>query len=226
MSTTFGELKTRVSTVLQDPNQRTFTEALVEELVLDGLTEVGRIAPEQFTEDLTPVANQRVYALRSDDFGGDAVPEIEVARVEVWDASVEPEEFKATVVPAATQPLAGDTGWYSWGGELTLPTRTVRGLSGYEDAYVVRVWGYSPYVPPAADEDVIAVSTEVEQAIIWYTRMAALELLMASRDLFTQWQTRSGNTDISMVQLMNQKSVAEAMWQRKSRAITRLRSAY
>ena len=64
----------------------------------------------------------------------------------------------------------------------------------------------------------------VEQAMLWFIRVEAIELLLGSRDLFTQWQTRSGNTDITVAQLMNQKVNAEQAWQRRSRAITRLRS--
>ncbi|MBA3583454.1 MAG: hypothetical protein H0W36_02805, partial [Gemmatimonadetes bacterium] len=213
MSTTYAELKTRVATVLQDPNARTFTDGLIEELILSALTEVGRIAPEQFTEDIDLVANQLTYAVRSAAFGGLAVPEVEVMRVEVWDASVAPERFLGRILPASQQPIGGiDSGWYMWGGELTIPTRVASGLIGYELTRLIRVWGYSPYVLPVADADVIAISKEVEQAAIWFCRLEAIDLLLASRDLFTQWQTRSGNTDMSPAALMNQRSIAEQAW--------------
>lgn len=224
MSITYGALKTRIATVLQDPNARTFTDGLIEELILSALIELGRIAPEQFTEDLTPVANQLTYAVRSAAFSAVAVPEIEVKRVEVWDGSVAPEAFVSRVNPASRELGGQDSGWYVWGGELTLPTRVVAGLVGYESQYIIRLWGYSPYVLPVADADVIAISSEVEQAAIWFCRLEAIELLLASRDLFTQWQTRSGNTDMSPAALMNQKSIAEQAWARRSRAISRLRS--
>lgn len=225
MSLTLGELKTRVATVLQDPNGRTFTDLLVEELITSALVEVGRIAPDQFVEDLTPVANQLNYAIRYDDFLGDAIPEIEVMRVEVWDASQSPEAFVSKVLPAAHETSGGqDSGWYVWNGQLTLPTRTVLGLVGFEADYVIRVWGYSPYVLPVDDADVIGISRDVEQAAIWFCRLEAIDLLLASRDLFTQWQTRSGNSDISPAGLMNQRSIAEQAWSRRSKAIQRLRS--
>jgi len=225
VSTTFGALKTRVATVLQDPNARTFTAGLVSELITSALIEVGRIAPEQFTEDLTPVANQSTYAVRSAAFSAVAVPEIEVMRVEVWDASLSPEVFVSRIPPASREyGMAGDSGWYVWGGELTLPSRIVKGLTDYVSLYVIRLWGYSPYVMPAVDADVISISSEVEQAVIWYCRLEAIDLLLASRDLFTQWQTRSGNTDMSPAALMNQRSIAEQAWSRRSRAISRLRS--
>jgi len=224
MSTTYGTLKARVANVLQDPSAHTFTATMVNELIQSALIEVGRIAPEQFTEDLTPVANQIKYAVRSADFLAVAVPEIEVMRVEVWDASQSPDQFIMRVNPAGREWGGQDSGWYVWGGELYLPTRVVIGLVGHETEYVVRVWGYSPYVLPGDDADVIAISSDVEQALIWYIRLEAIDMLLASRDLFTQWQTRSGNTDLTPAGLMNQRSLAAQEWRSRSRALTRLRS--
>ncbi len=224
MSITYAALKTRVGTVLQDPDQKTFTAAMVEELIQSALTEVGRIAPEQFSEDLTPVENQFSYALRTDAFESVAVPEIEVMRVEVWDASQAADRFIAAVVPASGLVSYHDAGWVQWAGELTLPSRTVRGLVGHEDDYVIRVWGYSPYVPPVTDDDVIATSGEATQALLDYVKYEALGQLLASRDLFTQWQTRSGNTDLSYAGLMNQRAQAGEEWRKKSNRIARLRS--
>ena len=309
MGTTFGELKTRVSTVLQDPSLRTFTEALVEELIQDALVEVGRFAPEEYTEDIDPVVGQLSYQLRyapedvdvtgesdtdlltsvdhgltagtrikftaltggtglslnttyyvissglTDDdfkiattFSGsavnftsdvtatstfrrigteDAIPEIELVRVEIWDPTETPDRLVAAVQPASRQPRGfGDQGWYVWNGILTLPVRTASALDEYVEEYVIRVWGYSPYLPPVSDADVISASNEVIQAMLWYIRLAAIDMLLASRDLFTQWQTRSGNTDMSPAALMNQRSIAEAAWNRRSRSLSRLRSDY
>lgn len=307
MSTTFGELKNRVSITLQDPDRVVFTAPLVEELIQSALVEVGRLAPEQFSEDLTPVDYQTEYQPRADAFSavqltsitgeadtelftltghglndgtavtfasltggtglsttttyyvieadddtfqlstsvggtaaafstdvtdatlqlvgsGVAVPEVEVMRVEVWDTSEDPERFIYRVNPAAHEPYGSDSGWTFWGGQLRLPSRVVNGLVGYDTTYVIRIWGYSPYVPPLSDNDVIGVSNEVAQAMLWHCRYEALEMLTASRDLYSQWQTRSGNTDTSLAGLNQQKSFAEQTWVRRSRAITRLRS--
>ena len=307
MSTTFGELKNRVSTVLSDPDHVVFTEPLVEELIQSALVEVGRIAPEQFVEDLTPVDYQTEYQPRADTFSavqvagitgeadtelftltnhgmndglavtfaslsggtglsttttyfvieaaddtfqlstsvggsaaafstdvtdatlqlvgsGTAVPELEVMRVEVWDTTQDPERFIYRIPPASYEYNSSDSGWSFWGGQLTLPGRVVNGLVGYDTSRVIRVWGYSPYVPPLADGDVVGVSHEVEQAMLWHCRYEALDMLTASRDLYTQWQTRPGNTDTSLAGLNQQKSFAEQTWVRRSRAITRLRS--
>jgi hypothetical protein len=225
VSVTLADLKIRVSRVLNDPDQKTFTSALVEELITAGLIEIGRIAPERFVEDIDFVAGQQAYPVRSVAFDAVAVDEIEVVRVEVWDFNTSPYTFRAVVPPASTEFTSSDSGWSFWGGYLYLPVRTMKAVSGLEDTYTLRVWGYSPYVLPDEDADVIGISKELEQAVIDFTRFEAINMLLASRDLFTQWQTRSGNTDISPAGLMNQWNVAEAQWRRKSRAIQRLRTA-
>jgi hypothetical protein len=225
VSTTYGALKTRISAVLLDPSGKTFdTATLIPELVSAGLVELGRIAPSRYTEDIDPVANQLNYMLGSSLFTA-AEPEIDVMRVEVWDPTTDPDTFIYAINPAgAENSLAGDTGWVAWDGVLTLPTRVVRGLQGYEDTYVVRVWGYAPYAMPTADEDVVPLSVQNEQAVVKFARVEGLELLLSSRDLFTQWQTRSGNSDITTASLNQQLSMARADWRQYSRAISRLRS--
>lgn len=215
---------TRVSDLLQDPNRQTFTLAMVGDLTYAALAEVGRLAPEQFTEDIPLVAGQLTYAVRSADFAAEAVPEIELVRVEIWDPTQTPDAFVASVPHAAEGEAVADTGWSMWGGELTLPTRVIKGVEGYENQYVIRVFGYSPYVAPVSTNDVIAVSKEIEQAMLDYCWLEALKMLLASRNLFTQWQTRTGNADMSPAGLMNEKNVANDEWRRKSRAIGRLRA--
>lgn len=224
MSITFGELKTRISTVLQDPSLRTFTDPMVEELVYAGLAQVGRMSPEQFVEDIDLVADQLSYTVRSDTFDAVAIPEIEIARVEVWDPTQSPDRFIKTVNPAATEFSSSDSGWAMWGGTLTLPTRLVQGLQGHENDYVLRVYGYAPYPKPVDDADVVAISFELEQALVDFAHLEALSQLIANRSLFSQWQTRSGNTDTSYAALLNNRNIARDEWRHQKRELTRLRS--
>lgn len=224
MTTTLGELKTRVANVLLDPNARTFTETMVEELISRGLVEVGRLVPEQFTEDIDPALNTGTYTPRITDFGA-AVPDIDIRRVEIWDASVAPEAFVSRIPPGAHQPVGGqDAGWVVWGGVLYIPSRFVSALDGYIGVYVIRVWGYSPYVMPDSDDDVIDIGAEAENALILYVHLEALRMLLNDRNLFTQWQTRSGNTDTSLAGLASEKNIAVSDWRTYSRSIARLRS--
>lgn len=225
MSTTFGELKTKVASALRDPDAKTFSEEDVKDFIQMGLVEVGRLAPEQFMEELTLTEDTMDYVLRSGAFNGEVVPEIEVVRVEVWNGDPTPPEQVCVVNPGALEPYnSSDVGYTVWGGSLYLPSWVHRVVDGHEADYVIRVFGYSPYVPPSADGDVMGVSQELVYAIITYAQVEGLQRLVNDRDLFTQWQTRAGNTDISPAGLMNSLNFAREDWRRKSRALTRLRS--
>lgn len=223
MSTTPAELKTRIAKVLLDPDGKTFTPDLLDELLFAGLIELGRLVPQQYTEDLDPVANQLSYTLGTG-LGFESSTDIEPMRVEVWDPTQEPDALIFEVNPAGREWSSADSGWSFWNGQLQLPTRVVRGLQGYESTYVIRVWGYAPYRLPLTEDEVLPTSPEVEQGIIKFSRVEGLDLLLSDRDLFTQWQTRSGNTDISPAGLTSQLSQARADWRQYSRAIQRLRA--
>lgn len=221
--TTFGTLKTRVSEEeLRDPNQKTFSGTTVGEMILAGLVEVGRIAPQRYQEDIAPVDGQLAYVLRSDEFLGIAQPEIELVRVEVWDTTTTPARFVTRCQPAAGEyENSSPVGWRVWGGKLEITNN----LESWLDPalHLVRVWGYSPYVLPDSDDDIIPVSQELERAVRDYCRVQALRRLNQERDLFTQWQTRSGNSDISPAGLMNQLAQAEDQWRRQEKHLFVLR---
>lgn len=225
MSITFANLKTEVAEAVRDPDGLTFDDAAQGRIVKAALAEVGRVMPEMFQEDITPVADTLEYVLRSDDFGGAAVPEIEVTKVEMWDGDETP-SIRYYSIPPGHSEYVNDTqaGWMVWGGRLYLPNWVHTLFDGQEGRFVIRVWGYSPYVEPTADGDIIPISTDAQWALVSYAQAEALQRLLAERDLFTQWQTRSGNTDISPAGLMNMLTGARDEWRRRSRALLRLRS--
>lgn len=225
MSATFAELKTSVSTTLRDPDGKTFDDSALGEIVNVALAEIGRIMPEMFQEDITPVADTLSYVLRSGEFGGVANPEIEVARVELWDGTTTPATRMSVIEPASSGIADSEAGWVNWGGTLYLPSWVDRVVDGAEDDHLIRVWGYSPYANLTADADVCSVSNDAKYALLAYARLEAIERLIADRNLFTQWQTRSGNTDISPAGLMNEANHVRDDWRRKSRNLLRLRSA-
>lgn len=221
---TLGTMKTLVARDLRDPSNKTFSATEVGDLILSGLTEVGRLAPERFQEDLTVVADTLRYQLRMDEFLNVAVPELEVVRVEVWDITDTPDKFLYRVRPAdAEYQTHSYAGWKLWGGFLELPNWIEESLTVGDHS--IRVWGYSPYPMPADDNAQLGVSNELEQAIRAYCRVEAAQRLLADRTLFTQWQTRANNSDVSPAALMNDLNIALEDWRRRSRAITVLREA-
>jgi len=310
-SITFSAFKTAVSAALRDPNNTTFDTAAVGTLIQAALAEVGRIAPEQFQEDIVPVADTLTYQLRqvgvtkalttpfgvastnvltstahglvagnavmfrfltggsglvvgttyyviaagltanafevSATLGGSAVdfttditagmfrqvgivpsepvPEIEVSRVELWKTTETP-NIRWWVIPPASAGYVADsqTGWSVWNGTLFLPNSVHTQFDGAETDFLLRVWGYSPYVQVSADADVVFVSDEVRLAMIAYCQAEAITRLLAERDLFAQWQAKANNSDVSPAALMGMLNLARDDWRRRSRALLRLRA--
>jgi len=225
MSATLLELRTAVRSAVRDPSPgKTFTDSAVTDMVNSGLAEVSLYAPEPYEEafSFNTLAND-TFTLRSVLFGG-ANADISLARVEVWSEEYEP-AHRLLTVPAASAGYDADSqsGWTVWGGVLLLPAYVWSAYAQDPNAYI-RVWGYSPYLQLASDSDVAAISPNLKWAVIAYARVEALEMLNADRDLFTQWQTRAGNSDISPAGLMNMLSMARQDWRRRSRAIQRLRT--
>lgn len=225
MSISLGALKTQVAAAIRDPNGKTFTPTIVVSLIQAALATLGRVAPEEFQEDLTPVANVNEYVLRSAAFS-EAIPEIEVKRVEVWDGSQVPDQLLAIVLSSAGQPDPhSQAGYTVWNGKLQLPRYVPLMCVGHEDAYLIRVWGYSPYAPPTDDNSTINISNELQWALDECVRVEVLTRLIGDRNLFTQWQTRMGNTDITPAALANELNMARDNWRKTAREISRLRAS-
>lgn len=221
--TTLAELRGLLADDLRDPDGKTFDSDDLDSMINSGLIEVGKIAPSRFQEDLDPVENQFEYTLRSDVFT-EAIPEIEVNRVELWDATTTPMSPVSSIQPASQEYLNySNVGWSLRDGVLELPYNTVTFIGSDFANYLIRVWGYSPYPLVSDGTDTIPVSGEREQAVRDYTMVLALKRLSMERDLFTQWQTRAGATDVSPASLMNMLSIAKADWKERARAITVLR---
>jgi hypothetical protein len=223
MSTTYGELQTKVSRAIQDPSNATFGVETVKDMILAAWAEIGRIAPQRFQENIDPIADTTTYQLRTLYFTG-AVDELEVQKVELWETTgIRPRAWKQ--VPALSEHPSGlsysQAGWFEWGGILTLPDRAVDLID--PDIHLIRVWGYSPWPPVVADLDVVPFGQEREQALILFCYVEALRRLIGNRTLFTQWQTRSNNTDVSMASLMSDFNMATEEWRRKAARIQVIR---
>lgn len=220
--TTYAELIEDVSRDLGDDDNQTFTEPMVRDFIRTGLTEVGRVAPRHFQEDVTAVEATLEYQLQADEFNDVLVPEIEVYLVEVWDGNFAPPMPVKHLSPRSREMTTSyESGWNIWGGVLELPRSDfMTWIAGREDARYIRVWGYSPYPPFGEDDgDTVPVSYELEQAIRLYAQIEGIRRLQSSRDLYTQWQTRSNNADVSPAGLANQFNILQEEWRRKAKAI-------
>jgi len=212
--TAYAALQTLVSRDLSDPDRNTFNVDAVKDFIQQGLAAVARVAPEQFQEDLDPVSGQTSYLLRDPLFDA-PVPEIRLVRVEVWTGT--PPSFRFKIKGKAGMPTRDSVaGWEVWNGSLEIPGY-IATMLGTDD--LIRVWGYSPYTPIVADEDIVPVSAELELAIRTFCRVEGLRRLTSSRVLFKQWQARSNNSDVTLGQLNSDLQVAEDEWRRLSRAL-------
>lgn len=212
--TTYLNLQGLVSADLSDPDQDTFDVDAVKAFIQQGLAAVARIAPDQFQEDLTPVTAATSYPLRLAEFGV-AVPEIRLVRVEVWRGT--PSRFAMKVKAKAGQPSRDSiSGWEVWGGQLEIPDWIADQIQTTD---IIRVWGYSPYVPIVNDADVVPVSAELELALRTFCTVEGLRRLTRSRVLFKQWQTNSNNTDVTLAGLNSDLQVAEDSWRKLSREL-------
>lgn len=147
-----------------------------------------------------------------------AVDSIEIRRVEVWSSDYDPAQ-KVGIISRARGD--SESGWDWWDGRLYIPYRWLGRLD--TTIHYLKVWGYAPYDKLVTATQVTDLSFELEQAVMEYVRLQALERLNNERDLFTQWQTRTGNTDVSPAGLMSQLAQARDQWRRTKRDILVLR---
>ena len=211
----YSDFRLAVSQDLADPDGLKFDFNAIVSFVKQGLAAVGRVAPDQFQEDLDPVAGQLVYPLRTAYFDK-PVPEVRLVRVEVWTGT--PLRFKFKIKAKAGQPARDSVaGWEVWNGSLEIPD-WIFDTSVNADTDTIRVWGYSPYPFPGSD-DVMPVSDELELAIRAFCRVEAMRMLVGSRTLFKQWQAKSNNTDVTLGQLNSDLAAAEDTWRRLARSL-------
>lgn len=223
--TTYLELQDKVARALQDPDNATFDVEAIKDMIASSYADIGRIAPQRFTEEITPVADTLEYQVRTAVFTNPN-DDIELMSVEVWDGTTTPATPWRQVEPQSSHATGlsySQAGWRMWGGMLMLPNRVVDYID--PDVHFIKVWGYSPWEDLVTDDDVVPFGRVHEEALVIRCHIEALRRLLGNRVLFTQWQTRSNNTDITPGALMNEKTQAEQEWRTLARAIQVLREA-
>lgn len=217
--TAYVDLQAKVSRDLSDPDRQTFTVDAIKDFIQQGMAELGRLAPQEFQEDIDPVADQLVYPLRSNVFSV-PVQEMQVIRVELWQGT--PARFLMKVIAKSGQPTHNSiAGWEVWAGNLEIPQQYMDFVD--TATMIFRVWGYSPYPDLVDDADVVPVSSELELALRTYCRVEGMRTLVGSRVLFKQWQVRSNNTDVTLGALNSDLQIAEDQWRRLARSLKVIR---
>lgn len=215
---TFSALQTDLAAELRDPSNLTFDTTTIARFINEGVIEVGRLAPARLQVDITPTANTLVYTVSTGE------PEIEVKKVELWDGSTTPHTFVMRVPPISGEYVdQSSVGWELWNGQLEIPN----GLEQIIDPtkHLIRVWGYGPYAIVSGSTE-LPMSTELEYAVRTYAKLKALESMLQQRNLFTQWQSTSQNTEVTSASLIQQISQARVAWLQQATKITILREAH
>jgi hypothetical protein len=223
VATTVATFKTRLARILRDTGGKVFSDDDLLDMINAGMAEVGRLAPVRFKETIDPIEDTFDYTLQTSVFD-EAVPEIEVDRVELWDATVTPSRPISLLAPASGEYVNfSNAGWAIRDGTLEVPYSVVSYIGTNPDNYAFLVWGYRPYPRMEDDSDYLGISNEREEVVKVYCWTEGLRRLNTDRDLFTQWQTRAGNSDVTPASLMNMYNIAREEWKQKARAITVLR---
>jgi hypothetical protein len=221
--TTYLELQQRVSREVGDPDQETFDPQDVKDFISAAWSEISRIHPKEFTEVITPNAVPDGFPLMSADFDSPP-PGIELKRVEIW--TVDPYRAWRFIEPRSQHPMGlsySEAGWFVWGGNLSIPTRWADLMTAGQ--HVLRVWGYGPWAPLSSDSDDVPFGDELTEAAIIYCRVQSLRRLSDDRTLFTQWQTRTNNTNMPTAALYTMLNQAEDEWRRISNRLFLLRES-
>ena len=169
----------------------------------------------------TDISYGSFYAVTDDD----PIPEIDVMRVEVLDTTNTPWSRQATLRSRyGEHSNSSGAGWEVWNGTLSLTAAQEGTIDPTTD--ILRVWGYAPYAElTASPANTVTLSLEQEYALRDYVRIEAIKMLLASRELYSQWQTSSRNSDVSLGQLSGLYAQAESAWKRRSRSMATLREA-
>lgn len=221
--TTFLTLKTGLARDLRDPSTGgAFSDAELGDLINEAITEISDLAPLQYQEDITVVADTLRYGLRTGVAGVANSPQIYLNRVEVWDSSYTPDRFVARLAPSSeVSANQSDAGWRTWGGYLEVPNSVEQAL--VVGTHVLRTWGYSPYKPLSGDTDVTDVPSDLEWAVRECGAARAAERLLNDRSLFQQWQTANHNSDASIAALLGVLSAKRSNWERRRRQLYAMR---
>jgi len=151
-----------------------------------------------------------------------AINSIEVSKVELWNVTDGvPYPVMSIQRPGFSRSDFTEVGWRIWGGVLELPYGLVQSL---DTSAFIKVWGYAPYDTLVDDTQVTDLSNELEWAVLLYCDLIGTRRLWNDRALFSQWQTRSNNTDVTPAALAGRLNGLEQAWLRKERQLHVLRA--
>jgi hypothetical protein len=211
--TTLTELITAVSRDLRDTNNNAFTTAMVTDLINSAITELSRITPQPFQEDIAATGDQ-TYVLTA------TGRKVSATRVEIWDTT--PPKFRYRVPFASESNVnSSEAGWRVFNGTLEFPYNVSQ--FALTDAYTIRVWGYKPWTHLVNGGDTTDLDEDAQDAMRECAVFHGFERLLNERVLFAQWQQQANNTDVSTAGLINAVGLWQARWDRRRKQLAEMR---
>jgi hypothetical protein len=208
MTTTLATLTTRVRRDLRDPASETFSDAEIQDLIGQGIDEIGGFYPQEFVEPIAIIAGTYSYAL-PDGMDG-------VFRVDVYN---DDGTFRCVLPEAEGAGING--GYQIHAGIMFLPQ-----WGTWTADMSVEVWGYGPwaYIDSSSGS---AATTDLplsgRAALFVFCQVEAFHRLAVDRAKFLQWQATPGNTDVSAIGLASIAREQERRWTAQAARLRKLR---
>lgn len=205
-------LRTSVLRDASDPNQDTFSDAMITDYINGGIAELNLVRPLEVRALVANVAGLSTAALSY------------IFRVEAIRLS----DLAQVTIPHNTGESHWRNGWEFFAGVLTLdPAWYAKMDLAWENAtHSLYVDGYRSRDPMVSTDDAQETefsAIEEEIAVRRFAQLSAYRALQIDRALYEQWQTASNNSDVSPTQLTNMVAYTEADWERLKKRLYRPR---
>lgn len=221
-----ADLRTQISRELRDPDNKSWSEQEINDLINAGINAVSDLSPLERREDITYTFP---YTTAEGAWGKikEVTPTTDfynIFRVEILD-----KDSKLFETIDANNGQGSSTGWEFWNGKILLPENyyyptekaTVDGET-YEQVKI-RVFGYARHDMLFND---VTESTCSEQELVGvrsYAVAEAMTRLMVDRANFQQWQVVSGATNVSITELSVLSNTARLRWREEQRRLRKMR---
>jgi hypothetical protein len=199
MTTAIVTLRGWVRQDLRDTVQTyTFSNAEIDDLIGQGINQLGSFYPTEVIGSVTIIANTFTYALPA----GISWP----FRVTLYGA----DGTYQKVLEAAKDP-SPNSGWDYFGGVLHIPPG-FQWTAGY--TLEIRGYGAWTYIDSNSSS---SATTNLDETAIWAVRefcqSRAFERLAIDRGKFGEWQEKPGNTDVTALSLQSMASEHRRNWE-------------
>ncbi len=202
--TTLADLRTEVARALRDTSNATWSVAELDDMIGQGIDAIGAFYPREISQSVGTIATN-TYTYDGSAFN----------RIWRLSAYTSAGAFRYDIPPNIG---GADSGYELYGGIVYLPA----GWS-FLAGDTLRAWGYTGYVQLSAATSTTDLDTSGINALLTYCQVKAFGRLMFDRAQFQQWQSQSGNTDVTELVLAQTAAGYRADWRDEKSRLRRLR---